>query len=267
MSLGRSRTSAAVMVSAVVLAGLVVAESSGATTSEDTVAETIVAITSGTAAETSAETSSETAELEILPPDEPWDELTRDEWNARFWQRILSLPEDNHPWGNTPGERCGYGQSGSVFFLTGPADETTTCVVAAGTAMFVFVWGAECSTVEPPPFFGRTEEELRACARAYTDGGTDLEVRINGQDVADLDAYRATSPLFTITFPRDNLLGVEPGVAQAVSDDYSLIIAPPPPGEYEIVTSFRYDTDEFVSTVTLTVIVEAPEVIEPPTTA
>ena len=60
---------------------------------------------------------------------------------------------------------------------------------------------------------------------------------VNGQDVADLDAYRTGSPLFTLTFPEDNLFGVEPGVAQAVSEAYSFIIAPPPPGEYEIVVS------------------------------
>ena len=60
------------------------------------------------------------------------------------------------------------------------------------------------------------------------------QVRVNGQEVADLDSYRIASPLFTITLPENNILGVEPGVAQAVSEAYSFIIAPPPPGEYEI---------------------------------
>ena len=72
------------------------------------------------------------------------------------------------------------------------------------------------------------------------DGVTDYQARINGQDVGDLDAYRIASPLFTLTFPENNIFGVEPGVAQAVSEAYSFIIAPPPPGEYEIAWTTSY---------------------------
>ncbi len=68
--------------------------------------------------------------------------------------------------------------------------------------------------------------------------------------------------MFTITLPESNVLGLEPGVAQAVSDGYSFIIAPPPPGTYEIATSAMYSVGPFANTVTL--IVEAPRVVEPP---
>ena len=197
--------------------------------------------------------------------------MTRGEWAARWWQWLSSLPEDVSPGFDTTGERCGYGQSGPVFFLpgdwTGAEEWEITCVVAEGTAIYVFVWGAGCSTAEPPPFFGRTEDELRECATTWADGVSQLQVRINGQDVADPEAYRTASPLFTITFPEDNIIGAEPGVAQAVSEDYSLLIAPPPPGQYEIAISWRYAGDEFPSARTVNVNVEAPQVIEsPPTT-
>jgi hypothetical protein len=92
-----------------------------------------------------------------------------------------------------------------------------------------------CSTVEPPPYFGRNEEELQACVTAALDDFSPFRVRINGQEVADLDEYRTTSPPFTLTFPENNVFDVEPGVALAVAASYSFIIAPPPPGEYEIV--------------------------------
>ncbi len=130
----------------------------------------------------------------------------------------------------------------------------------------VAVANAECSTVEPPPWFGRNEDELRACATGWADGVTDLQAHVNGQDVADLDAYRMSSPLFTITLPEDNVLGVESGVAEAVSEGYSFIIAPPPPGRYEIEWSAQYPGEtERRAPSTVTVIVEAPQVIEPPT--
>ena len=60
---------------------------------------------------------------------------------------------------------------------------------------------------------------------------------------------------------------MEPGVAQAVSESYSFIIAPPPPGEYVIGWTARYPGEPAMRpTATVTVLVEAPQVIEPPTT-
>ena len=94
------------------------------------------------------------------------------------------------------------------------------------------------------------------------EGPSELRASVNGQDVADLDAYRTTSPLFTLTFPEDNVDDVEPGVAHAVSASYSFIIAPPPPGRYEIAWSAR-DPSEIGPRPTsrATVIVEAPQVV------
>ena len=125
------------------------------------------------------------------------------------------MPEDVSPWFDTTDERCGYGQSGPVFFVLGWPP--LTCVVAEGTAIYVRLTGPECSTVEPPPWFGRTEEELRACANSGLDEeASELQASVNGHDVANLDAYRTTSPLFTVTFPEDNVIDVDPGVANAV---------------------------------------------------
>ena len=276
MSLRRSRIAIAAVMSSSLLVGLGVAGSSGATTSEDTVTdanvtptsdsvvEASVAATPDTAAETSVPATPGSAAVEILPPDESWGGLTRGEWDARSWQWVFSMPEDVSPWDDTTGERCGYGQVGPIFFVTGGPPQT--CVVTAGTAIYVAVANAECSTVEPPPWFGRNEDELRACATGWADGVTDLQARVNGQDVANLDAYRMSSPLFTITLPEDNVLGVESGVAEAVSEGYSFIIAPPPPGRYEIEWSAQYPGEtERRAPSTVTVIVEAPQVIEPPT--
>lgn len=212
---------------------------------------------------TSAATAPNVA-VEILPPDEPWGGATRGEWNARLWQREASFPADVDLVATDQG--CGLGQFGPVFLLEN-AGVDRTCVVAEGAAIFVVVADVECSTVEPPPFFGRTEEELRNCAAAVANEITDSEASINGDEVADLDAYRTASPLFTLTFPENNTFGVEPGVAQAVSESYSFIIAPPPAGSYEVITSTMYPGLPEPVTTTINLIVEAPHVIEaPPTT-
>jgi hypothetical protein len=127
-------------------------------------------------------------------------------------------------------------------------------------SIFVHAAGPLCGTVQPPPFFGRTEDELRACASAIFDEMTDYEARVNDQDVANLDAYRTTSPMFTVIYPENNLFDVEPGVGKEVVESISFITAPPPPGEYEITVSLGG------AGVANTVIVEAPQVIEPQTT-
>ena len=125
--------------SASLLCGLAVAETSGATISDtdaeasiatmsETLSETTVATTPDTAAESSAPATPESAAVEILPPDEPWGGLTRGEWDARSWQWVLSLPEDINPWFDTTGERCGYGQSGPVSFSRGAGRATRSRV-------------------------------------------------------------------------------------------------------------------------------------------
>jgi hypothetical protein len=95
---------------------------------------------------------------------------------------------------------------------------------------------------------------------------TVYEARVNGQEVPALDTYRTTSPMFTVTVPRDNIIGLDAGVGEVVSDSISFIIAPPPPGEYEIFVSVTLPGSTEPGGVTTTVIVEAPEVIEPPST-
>lgn len=208
--------------------------------------------------------------LTILSPDEAYGGATLGEWIARNWQWAVSLPQESNPNFDPTGTTCGYGQSGPVFFL--PASYTEepptdlTCVVPAGTALLVSVGGSECSTVEPPPFFGRDEAELAACAEAFTDTIVAMEASIDGEPVTDLERYRAQSPLSTFWFPEDNFFGVPGGVASFVADGYSFIIAPPPPGEYAITVSTQFEGDEGLLAVTMTVVVEEPQIIEPAAT-
>ena len=125
------------------LAGLAVAESSGATTSESTVAEGSVEATPDAVAETSIASATDTvaettvatpeaAELEILPPDEPYGGATLGEWHARWWQWAASLPA---------GFECNYGQHGPMFFLPPAFESSFDCVVPEGTAIYAIVDG------------------------------------------------------------------------------------------------------------------------------
>jgi len=210
---------------------------------------------------TVATTSPEEASVDVLAPDESLAGVSRAEWTARAWQWWLSLPTDVNP--SETNQGCGYGQAGPVYFLPIGADNIH-CVVAEGTAIYVTAEYTWCSTIEPAPAFGRNEEELQACASLDNTGITS-HVTINGHDVGDTGQYRLATAAFPITLSEGNLNLAQPGVALAVAETSNFIIAPPPPGDYEIVASLSSPDHNAVFTYTISV--EAPQVLEaPPTT-
>lgn len=49
------------------------------------------------------------------------------------------------------------------------------------------------------------------------------------------DRYRTQTPLFSYTLPPDNLYGLPPANALAISDGTAVIVRPLPPGDHRIV--------------------------------
>ncbi len=216
-----------------------------------------------------AASGTEVGGVTVLPPDAEVGGAGIAEWDARFWQWSISLPEASNPSFNPEGGMCGYGQFGPVFFLPPnytPEPVTIECTAPEGTAIFVSAAGSGCTTVEPPPFFGSDEQELRACAEREFAGFTDLEITINGEPVPDLASYQVSTPLFTMNFGEDNFYGIDPVVANSIGATQAIIIAPPPPGEYEIVASGSYPADDVTFSTTVRLTVEAPTVIPPDAT-
>jgi hypothetical protein len=198
----------------------------------------------------------------VLPPDANVAGLSLAEWTARYWQWFFSFPEAINPFFDETGERCGYGQSGPVFFLEGaPASAERTCTVPLGVTLFVPVTGVECSTVEPPPYFGRDEAELRACAvdgmNQHLASFTALEVSVDGQAIGDLAPYRVSTPPFPLLLPPGNVLGTTTPVAHSVGDGFQVLLAPLTEGDHVITIS------EGPFTVTYRLTVAAPQVVEP----
>jgi hypothetical protein len=177
----------------------------------------------------------------VLPPDAEVDGMDLSEWTARFAQWMTSFPLPVNPALDETGERCGYGQSGPVFFLApffmpGPAERT--CLVPDDVVVYFSMGGAGCSSLEEPPYYGGTEEELLTCARdnAATIPITEaFGLTINGEDVPDLASYYAESPVYTFAAPADNWLGVAPGVGRGASAGYQLLLGPFPAGQHEII--------------------------------
>jgi hypothetical protein len=177
------------------------------------------------------------SELGVVPPDSSVFGMTYGEWSAAWWQYIVAIPAATNPLVDTSG--CGPQQSsGPVLFLAGSfvGPVTRTCTLPAGKAIVLPIINVECSTLEPAPFHGDNEAQLRSCAATFGDAidPKSLAASINGKKVKDLESFRTQSPVYGLTLPADNILGVTPGVGFSVSDGYWLMLSPLSPGTYKI---------------------------------
>jgi len=165
-------------------------------------------------------------------------------WSAEWWQWYLSIPTDTpHP---ALGGDCRVGQAGKVFQLS--ADLTGSsevpCSVPTGKAVFFAMANIECSNVEDPPFFGANEEEMRDCAACWADliDVSSLQATLDGAELVNPGAYRASSPLFSFDYPADNIFGIPngPGTGQSVSDGYWVLLHPLSAGEHTLSFSGQF---------------------------
>ena len=49
------------------------------------------------------------------------------QWTEKWWQWVLSIPEDKNPLNDQTGKNCSTAQSGNVWFLAGTAGGSVTC--------------------------------------------------------------------------------------------------------------------------------------------
>jgi hypothetical protein len=149
---------------------------------------------------------------------------------AVLWTTVLQTPTDENPIGTDGCFRLG----GILAPFGGPSTGAGPCTVKPGTKVFVAASSVECSTLEPPPFFGANEDELRNCAR---DQDVDVAptVTVDGKSVP---VSEVETPLLHITLPENNILGrpaAQGLVGQSVAHGWVALLHPLTPGEHTIV--------------------------------
>jgi hypothetical protein len=160
--------------------------------------------------------------------------LTMSEWSVKWFQWLLPIPQENNPASDKTGQDCAQGQpTKDVWFLaqttSGPGERT--CTIPAGRAILLPVAINECSTAEDPAL--TTESALRACAVAGNEVNSIIAI-VDGVKLRNLEQYRVQSPLFTFTYPDNNIFGAPSGPTQAVSDAYMTFLKPLPPGNHTL---------------------------------
>ena len=169
------------------------------------------------------------------------------------WETVLEAPIPDNPFGG--GDPC-IDLGGTVAPFVPLGTTTLTCTVKPGTKIFITAESSECSTVEPPPFFGRNEAELRACALAADAGFQVPTVTLDGSSVP---VSEVETGLLTIDLPENNILEVPAQQAFSVAHGWVALLHPLPPGTHQISIHIE-GTDQFGNPINLnnttTIVVE-----------
>lgn len=178
----------------------------------------------------------------VLPPTSRVQGLTYGGWSAQWWQFVFSLSMSQNPLTGGTGANCAFkrvGNVGLVVLNSTMEGVQLTCEVPAGTMLFMELLDSECSSLEPAPFYGRNEAELKACARKFVP--SDMQASIDGVTLQNPEQYISLSPMYRFIAPEDNILGVPAGsTGKSVAYGAFLMLAPLTPGKHIIHTHGVY---------------------------
>jgi hypothetical protein len=179
----------------------------------------------------------------VVPPDSNEFGNSYGEWSVRWWQWLLSIPNDTNPnFDNDPVSHCTVAQTGQVWFLAGafpggPPKVTRSCTIPAGKDLLLplrnALFGQGLGDCTGPD--DCDPNVLRASAAADVGNPTN-EVTIDHVKVKNLDQYRVTSPVFSVFLPKDDpVFGLAPGThSPVVSDGFWLLLNPLSRGHHTI---------------------------------
>lgn len=170
-----------------------------------------------------------------IPPTANHHGQSYSEWSAAYWQWLFSLPVEGHPGTDSPDFDVTAGQSGHVWFLTGPFGTVERHVtIPAGTSLFVALVNVDGSTLEDPPFYGATAADQLAIANGFADYITDLSFSVDGKPVENIGDFRVTSPQFSFTAPTPWIFGAIGGTGTATGVGYFVMLPPLSVGTHTI---------------------------------
>jgi hypothetical protein len=160
--------------------------------------------------------------------------LTFAQWSEKWWQWMMSIPQPQNPLNDDTGKNCAASQNDpNVWFMTGTGSGSVvrSCTIPSSKAILIQPAGNECSYAENPSL--KKESELRSCAVAG-DQVSSIHVSIDGRSLLNLRNYIVQTQLFDLTFPANNIAGVQAGPSKAVSHAYVVFLQPLTPGKHDI---------------------------------
>jgi hypothetical protein len=158
------------------------------------------------------------------------------QWTAKFWQWLYSLPASQHPRENYTPDKCANGQHGPVWFLDAPLSgkQDRTCTIPAGKSILAAVLNGECDVGDPNTRHG--DQDLRKCASEGNDYAV-VSGTLDGVKIKNLDRYRTDSGFYNITHRADNFYGLPGGVYRAITNGFFVFLEPLSPGKHDLQLS------------------------------
>jgi hypothetical protein len=148
----------------------------------------------------------------VLPPDSHPFDASYGQWAARWWKWAYSIPVSVNPLFDETGAQIATGQSGKVWFLAGVINVSGTAertgTIPAGKALFFPILNYEADNLCPPIVPPLDPAGLRALAKsniAPINPATGLEADVDGRPIRDLKDFHEKSPVFSVTFPDNNV--------------------------------------------------------------
>ena len=125
-------------------------------------------------------------------------------------------------------------QRGPVWFLAGTTEGIANreCIIPANKSILYPVLNFGATLADEPTL--KTEQELIALARREMDRISNLEIKVDGEKISDIQNYRIQSPVFDIVLPENNLFGGLAGPTRGVSEGYWLFLKGLPKGNHRI---------------------------------
>jgi len=143
-----------------------------------------------------------------------------------WYAQNLALPAKKSPFGGTDNLCLNLGRHGRVLSPAGGLEVNKTiemsCTVEVGRPVLMVMTSADCSSAEPPDYFGGTAAEQRACAVNFVKTTlviTSITVSVDGSRPVDIHSPRffAVSPQRHTVFDADPVFGATPGPATFVA--------------------------------------------------
>ena len=165
---------------------------------------------------------------------------TQKDWVTDYWKWERSYPVEDDPTADETGARCGQGQRGGVWFLTGSTGKTIDrrCTIPAGTALVI---PAVNSLAQSKPGVPSQCVPLRAMARNFDNSVRKMHFKIDGVDHTRQAVHAVLTDCFTL---QDNQRG---WLGTAAASGRWVFLDPLPPGEHtlefggEFSDGFRQD--------------------------
>jgi serine/threonine protein kinase len=174
----------------------------------------------------------------VLPGDSRLNGKTYEQWAAGWLEWALQMPLTNsagviHQTLDSDRFEVTASQTSNVWFLGGPFGKVRrSCVIPSGKALFFPLFNVFISSLESPPFYGKTSVDQAASALYFAGHIESPFCELDGRPISNLDDLRVLSPQVAVSVPTPWLQGDVGGKGTATVAGYFVFLSPLPPGEH-----------------------------------